>query len=53
MQKGKWEGITEEHAQIIVVYHKLWSFPGGSVGKNPPANAEDVGSVSGSGRSPG
>ena len=27
--------------------------PGGSVGKNPPANAGDVGSVLGSGRSPG
>ena len=29
------------------------SFPGGSVVKNPPANAGDVGSISGSGRSPG
>ena len=28
-------------------------FPGGSVVKNLPANAEDVGSISGSGRSPG
>ena len=28
-------------------------FPGGSVVKNPPDNAEDMGSVSGSGRSPG
>ena len=28
-------------------------FPGGSVVKNPPANAEDSGSVSGSSRSPG
>ena len=28
-------------------------FPGGSVVKNPPANAEDVGSIPGSGRSPG
>ena len=31
-------------------------FPGGSVIKNPPANAEatvDAGSISGSGRSPG
>ena len=27
--------------------------PGGSVGKNLPANAEDVGSVPGLGRSPG
>ena len=29
------------------------SFPGGSVIKNLPANAGDVGSVPGSGRSPG
>ena len=28
-------------------------FPGGSLVKNPPANAGDVGSISGSGRSPG
>ena len=31
----------------------LWGFPGGSAVKNPPANAGDVGSVTGSGRSPG
>ena len=29
------------------------SFPGGSGVKNPPANAEDMGSIPGSGRSPG
>ena len=28
-------------------------FPGGTVVKYPPANAEEVGSISGSGRSPG
>ena len=28
-------------------------FPGGSVGKNPPANARDTGLIPGSGRSPG
>ena len=28
-------------------------FPGGSVVKNPPANAGDLGLISGSGRSPG
>ena len=32
-------------------YHK--SFPSGSVVKNPPANAGDVGWISGPGRSPG
>ena len=30
-----------------------WGFPGGSTIKNPPANAGDVGSVPGSGKSPG
>ena len=28
-------------------------FPGGSVAKNSPVNAEDAGSIPGSGRSPG
>ena len=28
-------------------------FPGGSVVKNPPANARDAGSIAGSGRCPG
>ena len=28
-------------------------FPGGSVVKSPPANAREVGSISGSGKSPG
>ena len=28
-------------------------FPGGSVAKNPPANAGDAGLIPGSGRSPG
>ena len=30
----------------------MWGFPGGTVVKNPPANAGDAGSTSGSGRSP-
>ena len=32
---------------------KSEGFPGGSVAKNPPANAGDRGSIPGSGRSPG
>ena len=39
-----------------MVMWKLRGFPGGSVVKNPPANAGDVGdvgSIPGSGRSPG
>ena len=31
----------------------LSGFPGGSVVKNPPANAGDMGLIPGSGRSPG
>ena len=31
----------------------MMGFPGGSVVKNLPANAEDVGSIPGLGRSPG
>ena len=31
---------------------KYKGFPGGSVVKNPPANAGDAGSIPGSGRSP-
>ena len=33
--------------------NKEADFPGGLLAKNPPANAKDVGSVPGSGRSPG
>ena len=33
--------------------HSIEGFPGGSVVKNLPANAEDMGSVPGWGRSPG
>ena len=31
----------------------MWGFPGSSAVKNPPANAGDVGSIPGSGRSSG
>ena len=34
-------------------YSCLMGLPGGSVMKNPPASAEDAGSISGLGRSPG
>ena len=33
--------------------HGNCGFPGGSVVKNPPANAGDTGSIPGSGKSPG
>ena len=35
-----------------ISYTFVWGFPGGSVTKNPPVNAGDVGSILGSGRSP-
>ena len=39
----------------LIAQYSLWTwgFPGGSVVKNLPANAGDVGSIPGSGRSPG
>ena len=36
----------------FVFSHRVTGFPGGSVIKNPPANAGDTGSVPGPGRSP-
>ena len=38
---------------FILVSPSTWDFPGGSVIKNSPANAGDVGLIPGSGRSPG
>ena len=48
-------GTTESRVQNLC-FRKvsvICSFPGGSLVKNPPASAEDVGSIPGSGRSPG
>ena len=52
-----------EFITILLVLFMFWflgcetcgilGFPGGSVVKNPPINAGDVGLISGSGRSPG
>ena len=36
---------------VLYIYVKI--FPGGSVVKNPPANTGAMGSIPGSGRSPG
>ena len=44
------------HFIILQIVHSNVGFPGGSVVKNPPANAGDIGDVSsipGLGRSPG
>ena len=45
---------THTHTHIyIYIYIYLWGFPGGSNSKESTSNAGDLGSVSGSGRSPG
>ena len=44
--------VRQAFVSFATVYH-FNGFPGGSVVKNPPANAGDVGSVPGLGRSPG
>ena len=53
-QKGRSSKGTSRFCSFIL--GKCGDFPGGSVIKNPPANAEDArvtGSIPGSGRSPG
>ena len=42
-----------DHSYISMPVYHSWGFPGGSVVKNPPAHAGDLGSIPGSGRSPG
>ena len=42
-----------EIEKSICTHIYIWSFPGGAVVKNLPANAGDVGLIPGSGRSPG
>ena len=44
---------SREASWLKLVVNALEGFPDGSVIKNPPANAGDVGSIPGSGRSPG
>ena len=44
---------SERKVQILHYSVLFWGFPGGSVGENPPANEEDMGSIPGSGRSLG
>ena len=49
------EGFFNIHKSTNVIHHinklKNKDFPGGTVVKNPPANAGDMGSISSSGRS--
>ena len=56
--KSHWEEVlkvirTEESALEFGTEYELMCFPGGSVVENPPASAEDAGSIPRSGRSPG
>ena len=46
-------GLIYMCSLIYMLVHCHMGFPGGSVIKNPPANAGDVGSIPGLGRSPG
>ena len=43
----------EKQKGNLMVFFKVEGFPGGSVAKNPPANAGDSGLIPRSGRSPG
>ena len=46
----RWTNFTSGNVSMMPCYS---GFPGGSEVKNPPANVGDVGSIPGSGRSPG
>ena len=58
-QKARVSSFAKEGSQRIKTVFYLWAtrgflgFPGGLAVKNPPANAGDMGSIPGSGRSPG
>ena len=44
--------VLKEENLLVVLVEKWWvGFPGGTVVKNPPANAGDMGSIPGPGRS--
>ena len=49
-QFTKLKFVADFFKQVSSYY---WGFPGGTVVKNLPANAGDLGSIPGSGRSPG
>ena len=48
---GPWTTNLNRHTSISFYILKIMDFPGGSVVKNPPANAGDTGSSPGPGRS--
>ena len=49
--RGRWEPLPKIADEYKSKWDKL-DFPGGTVDKNVPANAGDMGSVPGSGRFP-
>ena len=56
MDRGTWQatvhGVAKSQTGLNdFPYTYIWGFPGGSVVKNLPANAEDAGSIPGLGRS--
>ena len=48
MSRG--DRLPNNHCILVMV---IWNFPGGSMVKNLPANAKNVGSIPGLERSPG
>ena len=57
MEGGGNSCVAEKSSDLVTFFGQafvmIMGFPGGSVVKNPPANAGDKGSISGLGRSPG
>ena len=53
---GIQKSVTEEWGRITFIHHHVrnasWDFPGGPVGKDPPANEGDTGLIPGLGRFP-
>ena len=57
MDRGAWQatvhGISRVRHDLALPFFLSTGFPGGSVVKNLPASAGDIGVIPGSGRSPG
>ena len=51
--KSLFQGVYFRNRQFDNFQYAVWGFLGASVVKNLPSNAEDIGSIRGSGRSPG
>ena len=51
--RGHKESDMTERMSTAYIQAVIWSFPGGSDGKESACNMEDLGSIPGLGRSPG